>query len=52
MPQFELILTIEPPPALRISGIAARDPRKTPLALTEKVLSQAATSVFSVVPER
>ena len=33
-PSCEEMLTIEPPPARRMAGMAARVPRNTPLALT------------------
>src|SRR5438876_2552837 len=32
-PSWDEMLTIEPPPARRMAGIAARDPRNTPVAL-------------------
>ena len=41
-PEIDEMLTMAPPPACFISGIAYFMPRKTPLALTAITLSQAA----------
>ena len=43
-PEIDEMLTIEPPPAFFISGIANFMPRNVPVALTAMILSQAAVS--------
>ena len=40
---------MEPPPAFRISGMAALVPRKTPLALTSITLSQSSRGTSSTL---
>ena len=49
-PDMEDVLTMEPPPARRISGMAALVPRKTPLALMSITRSHSSTVVSSRVP--
>src|SRR5882672_2658393 len=44
-PSCDEMLMIEPPPALRIAGMAAFVPRKTPLALMSMVRSHASSLV-------
>src|SRR5215471_11331934 len=47
-PSCDEILTMEPPPASRMAGIAARVPRKTPVELTAMIRSQSARVVSSI----
>ena len=49
-PNWDDMLMMEPPPAFRISGMAARAPRNTPLALMSITRSQSATVVSSMEP--
>ena len=46
-PAVDEMLTMEPPPALRMAGIAALVPRNTPLAFTSITSSQVWESVSS-----
>ena len=48
MPAIDEMLTIEPPPARRMAGIAYLVPRKTPLALTAITWSHSATVRSSI----
>ena len=47
-PSCDEMFTIEPPPALRISGIATLVPRKTPFALTFITSSHCCTGVSAI----
>src|SRR5215470_7981832 len=47
-PSWDEMLTMEPPPARRMAGIAARVPRKTPVELTAMIRSQSARVVSSI----
>src|SRR5439155_1685050 len=47
-PAVDEMLTMEPPPACRIAGIAAFVPRKTPLALTAMMRSHSDSLVSSI----
>src|SRR3954469_12034325 len=49
MPITEDVLMIDPPPPLRMAGIAARVPRKTPLACTPSSRSQISTVMSSTL---
>ena len=40
MPAMDEMLIMDPPPAVRIAGMAARVPRKTPLPFTSMIWSQ------------
>ena len=52
MPPAEEILTIAPPPALRIEGTIARIPRYVPVRLMSITWRQAAGSVSAIGPKR
>src|SRR5215468_4241334 len=47
-PSCDEMLTMEPPPAQRMAGIAARVPRKTPVELTAMIRSQSARVVSAI----
>ncbi len=51
-PAPEEILTIAPPPALRIEGATARIPRYAPVTLTSITWRQTAGSVSVICPKR
>src|SRR5882672_11507834 len=52
IPSVEEMLTIAPPPALRIEGTTARVPRYVPVRLMSITWRQAASSVSSICPKR
>ena len=47
-PAVDEMFTIEPPPALRIAGMACFVPRNTPLAFTAMIRSHSSTSACSM----
>src|SRR5258706_13024975 len=52
IPSVEEMLTIAPPPALRIEGTTARVPRYVPVRLMSITWRQAASSVSAITPKR
>src|SRR6267142_577708 len=52
IPSVEEMLTIAPPPALRIEGTTARVPRYVPVRLMSITWRQAAISVSAITPKR
>src|SRR6266446_1752785 len=51
IPSVEEMLTIAPPPALRIEGTTARVPRYVPVRLMSITWRQAASSVSAITPK-
>ena len=52
VPAVDEMLTMEPPPALRICGIASLVPRNTPLAFMANTWSHCSEEVSATFPPR